>query len=154
MGYSVPVSQLLRPCLHKEQMASVQKPDCRQCGLCCVSPYDQPVFADLVPADLKRMSPKWIKENIGESSTFDRILNGGIPGAIKTRWVKNKRGPLKGYEQCRCRALRGTTMVRVSCSIYAKRPRVCRIAVRPGDRTCLEIRKMYKELIEGREKTS
>jgi Fe-S-cluster containining protein len=134
----------VQPC-RAEVRPQKQTPDCRSCGLCCISPHSQTAFADLVPKDLEKLSPRWIKKNAELCSPFDMILNGGCPGALKTRWVINKQGPLKGFEQCRCIALQGTPMVRVACSIYAKRPRVCHEAMVPGEKACLDLRRMYEE---------
>jgi len=37
---------------------------------------------------------------------------------------------------------------RCSCSVYDQRPKVCREAVKAGDRTCLNIRRMALNLVE------
>ena len=69
-------------------------------------------------------------------------------GAIKTVWTKQKTGPLKGIEICACAALRGSVMQRVSCSVYEDRPRVCRVAVVPGDKACRQAREMFQQAID------
>jgi len=119
--------------------------DCRQCGACCVAPYDQDVLADLDESDLKRLNRRWIARNVGTWSLFDHAL-AGIDGrrlpyaAIKTAWKEQRCGPLKGAEVCACVALRGSVLHRTSCSIYKNRPESCRKAVKPGDRSCLSLR--------------
>ena len=135
-----------------------KKPDCMTCGLCCVATSDQEAFCDLDDADLERLSEavgdSWIKRNIMFASTFDMIarrFDGGRHGAdmaIKTKSLPIKSGPLKGCESCACVALKGVPMKKVSCSIYEDRPQACRVAVKPGDRTCLEIRRMYQDFVD------
>lgn len=130
-----------------------EKPDCMSCGACCVSLYDQDAFCDIDERDVRALGAAWAKRNVIFTSSFDILAHalGGdsIPhAAIKTKWVEQKAGPLKGAETCTCVALKGSLMKSVKCSIYEKRPRTCRVAVSPGDRTCLEIRRMFQDLIE------
>lgn len=127
-------------------------PDCRTCGLCCVSPQDQEAFCDLDEEDEQRLGKSWVRRNVMRYSFYDSMMemiqHGQAlpPGAIKTRWKPVKAGPLKGHQVCACVALRGSVMNQVSCSVYDRRPDTCREAVVPGGRTCKEIRRMYKEL--------
>ena len=126
-------------------------PDCRTCGLCCVAPHDQDSFCDLDEEDEERIGESWVRRNVMRYSTFERFLaaaNTGQrlpPGAIRTRWKPVKAGPLKGHRACACVALRGSILRRVSCSIYGRRPKVCREAIAPGDHTCLDLRRVYQQ---------
>jgi len=66
---------------------------------------------------------------------------------FRTRAVVDRRGPGEpepyfrlrtkhdAADNCVCVALRGTVGVRVSCSIYGRRPRVCSV-FRPGSPEC------------------
>ncbi len=130
--------------------ASKQKPDCLTCGLCCIAPYDQDVFADVDDQSLERLliqkGERWALKNIMLASPFDRLcdaIDGGrSPGAaIKTHWKPVKTGPMRGCRVCACVALRGDPAHKVSCSIYEHRPESCRKAIQPGDNSCLAIRK-------------
>lgn len=128
-------------------------PDCLSCGACCVSLQDQEVFCDATPEDLEKFSKAWVKKNVIFTSTFDllvRALDGRYEpwAALRTEWRTQKTGPLKGVDACACIALKGSIMDAVKCSIYEKRPRVCHVAVVPGDRTCLDLRRMFADAIE------
>jgi len=135
-----------------------KKPDCMACGLCCVATSTQEAFCDLDDADLETLADalgdRWIRRNVMFASTFDmlaRRFDGGGQGAdmaIKTKILPINSGPLKGCESCACVALKGVPMKKVSCSIYENRPRACQTAVNPGDRTCLEIRRLYQDFVD------
>jgi len=130
-----------------------EKPDCLSCGACCVSLQDQDVYCDVSEEDLKRLGKAWVRKNVLLSRPFDMIaglIDGNLAshGAIKTKWTKQRSGPLKGFELCSCVALKGSVMDTVKCSVYEKRPDTCRSAVVPGDRTCLDARRLFKDAIE------
>lgn len=134
-------------------------PDCLSCGLCCVALHDQAAYCNITKAETKRLGA-WGKKNVLLSQPADRfayMFNGsGEPpyGAIKTEWTMQKAGPLKGCETCSCVALVGSVLNKVRCSIYEKRPQTCREAVVPGDRTCLNLRRMVDEAIKKTEATA
>jgi len=112
--------------------------------------HDQPAFCDVDERDLKRLGETWVRRNVMFPSTFDSLVNaidgGRLPlGAIRTAWKKQRSGALKGVEACVCVALRGSLMYKVRCSVYAKRPKACREAVKPGDEACLQVREMFEE---------
>lgn len=113
-----------------------KKLDCKTCGLCCISPHEQLSFCEVSRIDIKRLGT-WA----------NGIIHKIVHGAIRARWVENKIGPLAGFEQCRCVALRGSVMHRVSCAIYAKRPEVCRHGVVRGGRTCVALRSAYERFV-------
>lgn len=130
-----------------------KKPDCLSCGACCVSLYDQSAFCDVEAKDIERLGAQWVRHNVLMSSLMDRVMMAidgeeDLHGAIRTKWVTQRSGPLKGVDVCTCVALRGSLMKSVKCSVYEKRPDTCRTAVVPGDRTCIEIRRMLRDLIE------
>lgn len=110
--------------------------DCLKCGICCVSLVDQEEYANVTDKDKELLGKRFIRLHV-------------VDNAIKTKWRAQRTGPLKGVEACACVALHGSIGSRVSCSIYAKRPEVCRKAVKPGDRTCLHVRKLFQEMLEG-----
>lgn len=121
---------------------------CRSCGLCCIPPSSQEVFCDVSEADVRKLDRRWANRNVVRISLFDRlcatISGASIPfAAILTKRVEPKRGPLEGGSLTPCAALRGTPGVSVSCAIYDRRPKTCRTAVKPGDRSCRKIRKLY-----------
>ena len=127
---------------------------CRRCGLCCVSPHDQDSFCDVEEADIARLDPKWVRRNVLGFRPFDvavaALSRHRLPEAvIATRQALQRRGPLAGMSACTCVALRGSLLHRTSCSIYDRRPRTCRDAVKPGDPTCRELRKMYADIRTG-----
>lgn len=112
--------------------------DCQSCGLCCVSVYDQEVFADVDEADCERLGVAWVRRNVLFPSLFDQLV-GGVP-AIKTKWLAQRSGPMRGKRACVCVALRGTLLKKVRCSVYDRRPQSCRDSVEPGDLVCLDLR--------------
>jgi len=114
-------------------------PPCRNCGLCCISLYDQEVFCDIHAEDLPRLSPAFIRHHVVQDATG---------AAIKTAWRQQQVGPLKGYKVCACVALRGSVFHRVSCRIYTHRPQTCHEAVRRGDGTCRNIVKMFRQFLK------
>ena len=129
--------------------------DCQKCGLCCVPPYGQDRFADVTEQDEARLGRKYVRLNVIHTSPFD-VLVGAMgsrivpQGALKTKTQHQYSGPLKGMTFATCVALKGSLMEKVSCSIYEKRPSVCRTAVVPGDHTCLAIREGYKRYADDR----
>ena len=123
------------------------KYDCMKCGLCCCSLQDQDAFCDLTEVDLRKFSRQWITVNVQLSSLFEMLVQEQPQAAIKVKWSNTKRGPLKGADVLQCVALRGNVMNNVRCSIYENRPRVCRIAVNPGDRLCRNIRRSADDMM-------
>jgi Fe-S-cluster containining protein len=109
---------------------------CRSCGACCWSMVDQEYYADVTPEDVERLPKRFVKLHVVQSEE-----------AIATKWQKQAAGPFKGVSACVCAALRGSLMHRVSCSVYENRPRSCRNALQPGDRSCRETRRMFKAAI-------
>lgn len=86
----------------------MNKPDCRTCGICCVSLVDQDSYVDVTPEDEARMSRR-VRLNIV------RDLHTG--NALRTVWIEQKTGPLAGVHVCQCSMLRGSLMNHVSCRI-------------------------------------
>lgn len=133
-------------------MEKLTAKDCRSCGVCCVCSQDQGEYCDVTETDIERLSPAFVRRNVHFHSTFDRLFAaiGGSErtGAIATHWVEVRTGPLRSYELNACVALRGSIMHRVSCSIYECRPAVCKSAVKPGDRSCKELRRAFFQTIE------
>jgi len=134
-------------------MSRKKKPDCRACGACCVSLYDQDVFCDVTEKDMKRLGPGLVRKHVLAPDTVTLLLQAIDGGAhtyfaLATRWRKQRCGPLKGASICACVFLNGSVLHRTSCRIYQKRPRVCRTAVKPGDRACLQIRRMMQEALD------
>ena len=110
--------------------------DCQTCGLCCVSLTGFEAYADCTPRDLERL-PK----------TFRRLHV--VNNTIRTRDALQRSGPLKGATATACAALRGALLKSTKCSIYENRPSVCRTAIRPGDRSCRQTRKLFQEFLES-----
>lgn len=108
--------------------------DCTTCGACCVpvSP-DQPFFAETTWTDENRLGRPFVRLNVVRPTVPGLTARGfGVPhGAIRTTEVDGRR---------RCAALEGTVGERCRCTVYRKRPKVCRSSCEPGDRTCLNHR--------------
>lgn len=100
------------------------------------------------------MGKRLVRLHVLHPTTLDRLAAAldsstlTAHGAIKTKQMLPKRGPLAKYELCACHFLQGTALVDVRCSIYEKRPEVCRKAVRPGDRVCREVRRKVRAQLE------
>jgi len=128
-----------------------KRPDCRTCGLCCVSLQDQDSYCDVTATDVTRLGTRWSKRNVLFWTPWDSLMTtintgqrGGV-GAIRTAWKMQRSGPMKGTEACACVALRGSLRHAVSCGVYRKRPEACRTAAVPGDEACLQVRRMFEE---------
>lgn len=95
------------------------KLDCGTCGACCIADYDgDETYVHLDEIDIKRFTVRerrLLVTDHGMRTKYDRTGN------------------------CRCKALRGTVGVRASCSVYARRPRVCR-NFPVGGNCCLQAR--------------
>jgi Fe-S-cluster containining protein len=126
-----------------------EKFNCRTCGLCCVSLYDQEVFCDLTEQDIERLGAH-LNHHVVWSDLFTistSLLRGcdSPAAALATKWRLMRAGPLKDVEACVCVFLRGSILHRTSCRVYARRPQTCRDAVKPGTRLCKDIRCMYEK---------
>ncbi len=137
----------------KKRAEKLTSKDCRACGLCCISLHDQEAYCDITEEDEKRLGKKFVRLHVLHPRTLDTLAalienRRALYAAIKTRWLEAQAGPFKGVSACACVALEGSLMHKVKCSIYEKRPRVCHDAVKPGDKNCLEIRRMFKALLE------
>lgn len=121
---------------------------CTSCGVCCVAPSQQDVFADVDERDIVRLGKK-ARSLVRAQNPFDitNLLDGEHQpyAAIATRWRRMRAGPLRGWSINGCAALQGDLLHKCACSVYENRPRVCRTAVRPGDRTCRELRQVFKK---------
>jgi Fe-S-cluster containining protein len=134
-------------------MLRAEKPDCRTCGACCVALSDQEAFCDITDEDKARLSARFVAKHVLFIPPMDYLASvalGYEPSmeAIRTKWTEIRTGPLAGCELNTCAALNGSVMSRVSCMIYPNRPRVCRHAVRPGDRSCRDVRRLFTRLLE------
>jgi len=116
-------------------MSKLTSADCRKCGICCTSLTWEDTYVNLTPKDEERLGKRYVRLNV-------------INGEIRTKPTVNKAGPLKGAEDCRCVSLRGSLGKQVSCAIYEKRPDVCKKALKPGDRTCKQIRALFNDMLE------
>lgn len=116
-------------------MPKLTSADCRKCGICCVSLTWSDTYVNLTPKDEDKLGKRYVRLYV-------------INSEIRTRPTLNKAGPLKGAEDCRCVSLRGSIGNQVSCSIYEKRPDICKKALNPGDRQCIEVRRMFKDMLE------
>lgn len=114
-------------------MGKLTSADCLKCGICCTSLTWEETYVNLTPKDEERLGKRYVKLHV-------------INGEIRTRPKINKSGPLQGVEDCRCASLRGSIIKKVRCSIYEKRPDVCRKALKPGDRQCIAVRQMFKDM--------
>jgi Fe-S-cluster containining protein len=140
--------------MKKRKKKGGEVPDCTKCGACCISLQDQQCFCDLTEKDLDKMSPQFIRANVLFSSPFDLLCSPlvfGKPqplGALKTKYLENKRGYFKGCTACACAMLEGSLMYEVKCRIYESRPEVCRKAVVAGDKSCKAIRRHLLNVLD------
>jgi len=127
------------------------RPNCLTCGVCCCSLDGEDPFCEVTEADIAKLGA-WARRNVDEFGLIDFVmlkLRGGDPetcGAIKTKDMVMKSGPLRGKRARVCIALSGSLLGKVRCRVYEKRPEVCRHAVRAGDPTCLQLRRMFHVL--------
>jgi Fe-S-cluster containining protein len=145
------ISGTLFDCINR--IRGFNPPDCLTCGACCSPWQDQDVFCDVTEQDLKRLPIAFVERHIGGLDPFSmmaRALSAQyVPyAAIATKVATQRSGPFKGSQIVVCAALRGSIFGQCSCSVYEHRPKVCREQVKPGDRTCLDIRQMARNLVE------
>lgn len=131
-----------------------EKPDCRTCGVCCISVADADIWAEITFEDAKRLGSAWCKRNVLGNDELNLLCCAfsGRPsyyGGIRTRWRKVRGGPLKGIEICACVALKGDPLRKVRCDVYEKRPTVCRKALQPGEKQCLQARRLFRTAVEN-----
>ena len=129
------------------------KPNCKACGLCCISLQGQEAYCDITMEDALRL-PKKYDKYFAPFDIMDQLAmraggKNAVAGALLTRRLKVRSGELKGLELCACTLLRGTPLKKVSCAIYGRRPSTCRDAVKPGDKTCQWFRKEIDKVLEG-----
>ena len=105
---------------------------CRSCGACCVAPASDPTYVAVDKADVARLPKQFVKLHV-------------VSGAISTSTRSYTSGPLDGADVCSCVALAGNVGGRVSCSVYEKRPNVCR-SFAPGGSACIESRRQVFDL--------
>jgi len=108
---------------------------------------DQDYYCDLTVKEVEKMSDQFCRANVTWTHPFDlfvaKLENRQVPdAALRTKWRLMKSGPFKGTEVCVCCMLEGALMKKVRCRIYETRPSVCRNAVKPGNKNCLEIRRI------------
>ncbi len=118
-----------------KNMAKMTSDDCRRCGICCTSLTWEDTYVNLTPQDEVALGKRFVRLHVVRSE-------------IRTSPTLNKTGPLKGVQDCRCVALRGSLLSAVSCSVYERRPDVCRNALSPGDRTCQDAKRLFQDMLE------
>lgn len=92
--------------------------DCRACGACCTSPFeDDESWATVDDDEVSRLPPRFRLQVIDSHLKTRRKRSGHVA----------------------CSALAGTVGVKVRCQAYASRPRVCE-AFKPGSSVCVEAR--------------
>ena len=139
-----------------EEMKKSKKPSCTECGICCWCREEQDMHCEVTESDVKRLGT-WGRRNFVGFSFMDRIqysLRGStasdrFTGGLRTKWIMQRSGPLKGRQVLVCAGLRGSLLNKTHCSVYDRRPKVCRIAIKPGDKACLKLREMVLREIEG-----
>ena len=106
-------------------MRTAAELDCRACGACCVNP-DENRAEGVVD---------WVEVADGEPLLGDARL-------AARHVVTNSAGEqhLRLDPDGRCLALRGRMGRHVTCTVYALRPRGCRL-IEPGDARCLQYRR-------------
>lgn len=114
---------------------------CKGCGVCCVSLGNQLEYCDVFDAEYLSMS-KAQRKHVKIFNALDQLIY-KVYGAIKTAYVRNTQGPLKGYEVSRCYFLKKSLLHSAYCSIYANRPYTCKVSVTPGDRNCKILRERF-----------
>jgi Fe-S-cluster containining protein len=120
--------------------------DCTTCGACCVCSWGQRTFCDVTAADEKRLGPALVRRNVLRPDAF-ALFDGACmgreepDGVLKTHVLESRAGAFKGMPLTACIFLCGSVFHNVACRVYENRPRVCRTAVKPGDKACKALRK-------------
>lgn len=102
--------------------------DCQLCGACCISPWTGAGYVRLYPEDLARLSEAGLPVVREETDWY------GPEGIVKLLTRRDDGG------RRACVAFEGSAGGPCSCSIYERRPNVCR-QFEPGSDLCLEARR-------------
>lgn len=105
--------------------------DCVTCGACCIADYDDDDYVHLTEDDLEQLTER--DRRLLVVTPRDRGGSGEWIKFLALRTTHDRRG------NCRCKALRGTIGLRVSCSIYERRPIACQ-RFKPASTVCLAAR--------------
>jgi Fe-S-cluster containining protein len=105
--------------------------ECVRCGACCVADHSGTDYVHLEPEDIEQLTERDL-----------RLLVVGPRERSGGEWIQFRALRTKHDRRgnCRCKALRGTIGTKVSCSIYERRPLVCRLFI-PGGPLCLAARR-------------
>jgi Fe-S-cluster containining protein len=114
------------------------KPDCRNCGACCVGPEDFGIHADLLSEDIDRLTLHYRRTHVVHSHQwysrrFDRTMYTDRPALASKPHAD-------GFA---CVAFTGRVGGPCRCKIYERRPYICR-DFEPGSPECLGARKDAK----------
>lgn len=113
--------------------------DCVRCGACCVWKNDPTVQVDIRKEDLALLTQEEIDKFVVQGK--DMGFTGGMGLLLFLRVKKTDYG-------WSCIAFEGSPGGPCGCSIYDRRPKVCRdFEPGPKNRTCLKCRKEFS--IEG-----
>lgn len=92
---------------------------------------------------MKRLGRQFVRLNVIQPTPLE---NTG--GAIATRWVDTQEGPFRDLRVNACVALAGDVGHDVRCTVYDRRPEVCRMAIQPGDEWCRELRARFMDQVK------
>lgn len=98
---------------------------------------------------MKRLGRQFVRLNVIQPTPLENI-GGEMIGyaAIATRWVDTKEGPFRDLRVNACVALAGDVGHSVRCTVYERRPEVCRMAIQPGDEWCRQLRTRFAEQVK------
>lgn len=98
----------------KRHLTPTEDLDCRSCGACCISDWDEATYVDLSEDDVRRL-PKRVRLHVIRARHF--------PAQVAAEPALATRHDAKG--NCVCALLDGTIGGRVACSVYKSRPEAC-----------------------------
>jgi len=98
----------------RRQVTPAAELDCRSCGACCFSDFDESTYVHLSEEDVKRL-PKRVRLHVISTRCFpgDRVLAPQL--ATKHAAQGN----------CVCALFEGEIGKHAGCSVYKSRPEVC-----------------------------
>lgn len=105
--------------------------DCMKCGACCVAPYDQESWVDILREDVDRLTKSERRRLVARRRPTPAL---GSEPLLRFKTKVNRQGHVV------CKALSGLVGLNCKCSVYERRPTICQ-DFSPGSGLCRDARK-------------
>ena len=121
-------------------MSEITAADCQSCGACCIANSDDCQYVELTEEDVAGFSSYYQRTKV-----IREVMKGALTGFDRFA-LATKKNALTGDTVC-CALAGAPGVTRVRCTIYERRPGVCR-SFMPGSRECIEARSEIANRLE------